>query len=145
MLTVLPYSFDGASLRFTNLFAADDPRSTAMNVRDLIERQQVQPTVLVLVNCRPDRLERNGQMGEIVPDLRADKLWIIAGVTVATYLGTRLLRRLVILRGERLFATAMLLGVFLQLTIGRPVHHRRAGTPPPAGRSFSPRSRVGTG
>jgi hypothetical protein len=45
------------------------------------------------------------------------KRWIIAGVTVATYLGTRLLQRLLILYGKRLFATVLLLGVFLQLTI----------------------------
>jgi poly-gamma-glutamate synthase PgsB/CapB len=81
VLTVVPYRFEGAALRFANLFAANDPRSTVMNVADLIEREQLEPPVFVLVNCRPDRLERNGQMGEIVPDLRADKLFAIGHPT----------------------------------------------------------------
>jgi gamma-polyglutamate synthase len=81
VLTVVPYRFGDVTLRFANVFAANDPRSTVMNVQDLIERQQVQPPVFVLVNCRPDRLERNGQMGEIVPDLLADKLFVIGHPT----------------------------------------------------------------
>lgn len=51
----------------------------------------------------------------IITDPR--RLWIIAAVTVATYFGTRLLQRLVILYGKRLFAAVLLLGVFLQLTV----------------------------
>ncbi|TDV48783.1 poly-gamma-glutamate synthase PgsB [Actinophytocola oryzae] len=81
VLTVVPYRFGSASLRFANLFAANDPRSTVMNVRDLMARRQIGPPVAVLVNCRPDRIERNGQMGEIVPDLNADKLFTIGHPT----------------------------------------------------------------
>ena len=51
----------------------------------------------------------------IITDPR--RLWIIAAVTVATYFGTRLLQKLVILYGKRLFAAVLLLGVFLQLTV----------------------------
>jgi gamma-polyglutamate synthase len=64
-------------LRFANVFAANDPRSTVMNVQQLIERGQIQAPVFTLINCRPDRVERNGQMGEIVPELLTDKLFVI--------------------------------------------------------------------
>jgi hypothetical protein len=37
--------------------------------RDLLHalREEARRPVFVLVNCRPDRIERNGQMGKIVP------------------------------------------------------------------------------
>lgn len=41
------------------------------------------------------------------------KVAVIAGVTVVTYLGVRVLQRLVILYGKRLFAAVMLLSVLL--------------------------------
>jgi hypothetical protein len=30
-----------------------------------------------VINCRPDRVERNGQMGEIIPDLKPDNVFVI--------------------------------------------------------------------
>lgn len=42
---------------------------------------------------------------------------IIGGVAVATYFASRLVQRVVILYGKRLFATVVLIGVFIQLTI----------------------------
>jgi len=81
VLTVESYDFDGKSLRFANVFAANDPRSTVMNVRELIEQGRIRPPVFTLVNCRPDRVERNGQMGEIVSELRTDKLFVIGHPT----------------------------------------------------------------
>ncbi|MGS2618749.1 poly-gamma-glutamate biosynthesis protein PgsC/CapC [Micromonospora sp. LZ34] len=42
---------------------------------------------------------------------------IIAGMTVLTYLLTRLMQRVVILYGKRLFAAIVLLSVLLQLTL----------------------------
>jgi gamma-polyglutamate biosynthesis protein CapC len=67
-------------------------------------------------NLSPGGMITPGWLGlALVTDPR--KLWIIAGVTAATYLGTRLLQRLVILYGKRLFAAVLLLGVFLQLTV----------------------------
>ncbi|MBP2327834.1 poly-gamma-glutamate synthase PgsB/CapB [Kibdelosporangium banguiense] len=77
VLTVESYRFGSKSLHFANVFAANDPRSTVMNVQELIERQQIQSPVFTLINCRPDRVERNGQMGEIVPELLTDKLFVI--------------------------------------------------------------------
>ncbi|HET6706268.1 poly-gamma-glutamate synthase PgsB [Amycolatopsis sp.] len=81
VLTVESYDFDGKSLRFANVFAANDPRSTVMNVQELIEQGRIQPPVFTLVNCRPDRVERNGQMGEIVAELGTDKLFVIGHPT----------------------------------------------------------------
>ncbi|WP_206796036.1 poly-gamma-glutamate synthase PgsB [Amycolatopsis sp. MtRt-6] len=81
VLTVKSYDFDGKSLRFANVFAANDPRSTVMNVRELIEQGRIQEPVFTLVNCRPDRVERNGQMGEIVAELRTGKLFAIGHPT----------------------------------------------------------------
>ena len=67
-------------------------------------------------NLSPGGMITPGWLGlALITDPR--RLWIIAGVTVVTYFGTRLLQRLVILYGKRLFATVLLLGVFLQLTI----------------------------
>ena len=77
VLTVESYRFGSKTLRFANVFAANDPRSTVMNVQQLIEQRQIRGPVFTLVNCRPDRVERNGQMGEIVPELRTGKLFVI--------------------------------------------------------------------
>jgi hypothetical protein len=48
-----------------------------MNVERLRDAGLIQPPLFVLVNCRPDRVERNGQMGEILPKLEADKAFVI--------------------------------------------------------------------
>ena len=75
-------------------------------------------------NLSPGGLVTPGWLGlALITDPR--KLWIIAGVTVATYLGTRLLQHLVILYGKRLFATVLLLGVFLQLSVFLFLSHGR--------------------
>ncbi|TDV48782.1 poly-gamma-glutamate biosynthesis protein PgsC/CapC [Actinophytocola oryzae] len=75
-------------------------------------------------NLSPGGMVTPGWLGlALVTDPR--KLWIIAGVTVATYLGARLLQRLVILYGKRLFAAVLLLGVFLQLTVFLFLSHRQ--------------------
>jgi len=77
VLTVESYRFGDSTLRFANVFAANDPRSTVMNVQQLIERGKIAAPIFTLINCRPDRVERNGQMGEIVPELLTDKLFVI--------------------------------------------------------------------
>jgi poly-gamma-glutamate synthase PgsB/CapB len=84
VLRVDSYQFGDKSLRFANVFAANDPRSTVMNVQQLIEHHQIRPPVFTLINCRPDRMERNGQMGEIVPELLTDKLFVIGHPTKST-------------------------------------------------------------
>ncbi|MFC8078088.1 poly-gamma-glutamate synthase PgsB [Streptomyces sp. NPDC057307] len=68
---------DGDRLRFANVFAANDPESTLMNINQLLDLGAISRPLNVVINCRPDRVERNGQMGEIVPDLQPDKVFVI--------------------------------------------------------------------
>ncbi|WP_327254753.1 poly-gamma-glutamate synthase PgsB [Streptomyces sp. NBC_01244] len=64
-------------LRFANVFAANDPESTLMNINQLLDLGAINRPLNVVINCRPDRVERNGQMGQIVPDLQPDKVFVI--------------------------------------------------------------------
>ncbi|CAM5652838.1 Poly-gamma-glutamate synthase PgsB OS=Streptomyces alboniger OX=132473 GN=pgsB PE=4 SV=1 [Streptomyces alboniger] len=68
---------DGKKLRFANVFAANDPESTLMNINQLLDLGAINRPLNVVINCRPDRVERNGQMGEIIPDLKPDKVFVI--------------------------------------------------------------------
>ncbi|MGW4053428.1 poly-gamma-glutamate synthase PgsB [Streptomyces sp. NPDC004779] len=68
---------EGKRLAFANVFAANDPESTLMNVNQLLDLGAVTRPLNVVVNCRPDRVERNGQMGEIVPDLKPEHVFVI--------------------------------------------------------------------
>ena len=77
VLTVDTYRVEGKVLHLANVFAANDPNSTLMNVQQLRERGELTGDLMVLVNCRPDRVERNGQMGALVPELGAQKLFVI--------------------------------------------------------------------
>jgi poly-gamma-glutamate synthase PgsB/CapB len=72
---------DGKRLRFANIFAANDPESTLMNVQQLLDLGAVHRPLNVVVNCRPDRVERNGQMGSIMPDLDPDTVFLIGHPT----------------------------------------------------------------
>ncbi|GAA5105922.1 poly-gamma-glutamate biosynthesis protein PgsC/CapC [Haloechinothrix salitolerans] len=66
-------------------------------------------------NLSPGGMITPGWLGlTMVEDLR--KIAIIVLVTALTYAGTRVLQRLVILYGKRLFAAVVLLGVVLQTT-----------------------------
>ncbi|MFF4879770.1 poly-gamma-glutamate synthase PgsB [Micromonospora sp. NPDC000668] len=69
--------------RFTavNLFAANDPASTLMNVNLLRQRWLIGDRVAAVINCRPDRLERNGQMGTIIPRLNPHRIFLIGSPT----------------------------------------------------------------
>ncbi|MFD3870348.1 poly-gamma-glutamate synthase PgsB [Streptomyces sp. NPDC058623] len=64
-------------LRFANVFAANDPESTLMNINQLLDLGAISRPLNVVINCRPDRVERNGQMGQIIPDLMPDKVFVI--------------------------------------------------------------------
>jgi gamma-polyglutamate synthase len=64
-------------LAFANVFAANDPESTLMNVNQLLDLGAISRPLNVVINCRPDRVERNGQMGEIIPDLQPDNVFVI--------------------------------------------------------------------
>ncbi|MFJ3633018.1 poly-gamma-glutamate synthase PgsB [Streptomyces sp. NPDC090112] len=67
----------GKRVRFANVFAANDPESTLMNINQLLGLGAISRPLNVVINCRPDRIERNGQMGQIVPDLEPDKVFVI--------------------------------------------------------------------
>jgi gamma-polyglutamate synthase len=71
----------GGRLRFANVFAANDPESTLMNVNQLLDLGAIDRPLNVVINCRPDRVERNGQMGQIVPDLAPDTVFLIGHPT----------------------------------------------------------------
>ncbi|MFF0302729.1 poly-gamma-glutamate synthase PgsB [Streptomyces sp. NPDC004562] len=68
---------DGKRLSFANVFAANDPESTLMNINQLLDLGAIRRPLNVVINCRPDRVERNGQMGEIIPDLQPDNVFVI--------------------------------------------------------------------
>ena len=77
VLTVETYHLKGKTLRMANIFAANDPNSTVMNFQRLLDAEAIRPPIFTLINCRPDRVERNRQMGEIVPNLLTEKLFVI--------------------------------------------------------------------
>ena len=52
-----------------------------MNFQQLLDQGRIRPPFLTLVNCRPDRIERNAQMGEIVPELLTETLVLIGHPT----------------------------------------------------------------
>lgn len=68
---------EGKRLRFANVFAANDPESTLMNINQLLDLGAIHRPLNVVINCRPDRVERNGQMGEIIPGLDPEHVFVI--------------------------------------------------------------------
>ncbi|MFE5209590.1 poly-gamma-glutamate synthase PgsB [Streptomyces sp. NPDC056600] len=68
---------EGKRLAFGNVFAANDPESTLMNINQLLDLGAIHRPLNVVINCRPDRVERNGQMGEIIPDLAPENVFVI--------------------------------------------------------------------
>ncbi|GHF25038.1 PGA synthase CapB [Streptomyces mashuensis] len=76
---------EGMPFRFANVFAANDPESTLMNVEQLLGLGAIERPLNVLINCRPDRVERNGQMGELIPRLAPDAVFLIGHPTRSAY------------------------------------------------------------
>nr|WSY50944.1 poly-gamma-glutamate synthase PgsB [Streptomyces sp. NBC_00886] len=68
---------DDKKVRFANVFAANDPESTLMNINQLLDLGAIHRPLNVVINCRPDRVERNGQMGEIIPELDPEQVFVI--------------------------------------------------------------------
>ncbi|MFJ8313457.1 MULTISPECIES: poly-gamma-glutamate synthase PgsB [unclassified Streptomyces] len=81
VLTVREIPAEHGTVRLANIFAANDPESTVMNFRQLVAGGTLKPPYVTLINCRPDRIERNGQMGRIVPELETDTLVLIGHPT----------------------------------------------------------------
>lgn len=81
VLKVKRYQVDGKLLRVANVFAANDPQSTLMNVRRLLTSKAIARPLHLVINCRPDRMERNGQMGALVADIKPDRIVLIGDPT----------------------------------------------------------------
>ena len=81
VLRVERYHLQGKTARLANIFAANDPNSTVMNFQRLLSAGAIRPPIFTIINCRPDRVERNRQMGEIVPELLTEKLFVIGHPT----------------------------------------------------------------
>jgi poly-gamma-glutamate synthase PgsB/CapB len=81
VLEVKRYAVAGKLLRVANAFAANDPRSTLMNVERLLASGAIRRPLHLVVNCRPDRLERNAQMGALVPDVDPERIVLIGTPT----------------------------------------------------------------
>jgi poly-gamma-glutamate synthase PgsB/CapB len=81
VLQVLQYRAGGRHLRFANVFAANDPESTLMNIDQLRRQGAITDPLHVIINCRPDRVERNGQMGALIPRIAPERVVLIGEPT----------------------------------------------------------------
>ena len=81
VLAVKRYLTGGKLLSVANVFAANDPESTLMNVETLLRHGGVGRPLHLIVNCRPDRIERNGQMGALVADINPERIVLIGTPT----------------------------------------------------------------
>ncbi|SDE00236.1 poly-gamma-glutamate synthase PgsB [Actinokineospora iranica] len=81
VLAVKTYRPDGALLRVANVFAANDPESTLMNIEQLLSHGAIARPLHVVINCRPDRVERNAQMGALVAELDPARVVLIGEPT----------------------------------------------------------------
>ncbi|GAB3660791.1 poly-gamma-glutamate synthase PgsB [Glycomyces tarimensis] len=71
----------GKTIRFANVFAANDPESTMANVQLLLRTGAVKRPLYLVINCRADRLERNHQMGCLVGRLAPERALLIGEAT----------------------------------------------------------------
>jgi poly-gamma-glutamate synthase PgsB/CapB len=94
-VAVHTYQAEQRRISFANIFAANDPASSLMNIDLLTERGLISDPVNIVINCRPDRIERNGQMGELTRRLHPERILLIgeqtrsAKVAVPTELADR--------------------------------------------------------
>src|SRR5215468_10706681 len=75
----------------------------------------------LLTNLSPGGMITPGWIGVILVETPMQGL-IILGATIVTFVATKLLQKVVILYGKRLFAAVVLTGVLLQLTIFVLIH-----------------------
>jgi poly-gamma-glutamate synthase PgsB/CapB len=81
VLSVRHHRAGDARLRFANVFAANDPESTLMNINRLLDQGAIARPLHLVINCRPDRVERNGQMGALVARVEPDRVLLIGEPT----------------------------------------------------------------
>lgn len=80
-LSVDRFRVNGKQLRFANLLAVNDPESTLMNVEELISEKLITRPLHVVIGCRPDRIERNRQIGTLIPRLDPERVVLIGEPT----------------------------------------------------------------
>jgi poly-gamma-glutamate synthase PgsB/CapB len=80
-VTVERYATPRGVIAFANVFAANDPESTLMNIGLLRDRGLISSPLTMVINCRPDRIERNGQMGELTGRVLPDRIVLIGEQT----------------------------------------------------------------
>jgi len=80
-VTVETYLSDRGRIAFGNVFAANDPESTLMNITLLRDRGMISAPLTMVINCRPDRIERNGQMGELTGLVNPQRIVLIGEQT----------------------------------------------------------------
>lgn len=80
-VAVSTHDLGGRTVSFANIFAANDPESTLKNVRLLEDRGLIGRPLNLVINCRADRIERNGQMGEMTSQLVPDRVVVIGEQT----------------------------------------------------------------
>ncbi len=110
VLTVDRCEHAGRSFLAANLFAANDPESTLMNLELLKNSGQLPGSLSMVINCRPDRIERNGQMGDLVARVGPERVYLI-GTPTRSALRTipdELRHRVVDLGGEHRTGTQIL-------------------------------------
>jgi poly-gamma-glutamate synthase PgsB/CapB len=80
-LRVEEYRVAGKHLWFANLFAANDPESTLMNIEELLAERLISQPLHMVIGCRPDRIERNGQIGSLVGKIDPERVVLIGEPT----------------------------------------------------------------
>ncbi|MGY0231474.1 poly-gamma-glutamate synthase PgsB [Longispora urticae] len=81
VLTVDRFRLAGGTLAVANVFAANDPASTLQNIHRLHDQELIGRPLQMVINCRPDRVERNAQMGTLVGQVAPDRVILIGEPT----------------------------------------------------------------
>ncbi|CCH30223.1 poly-gamma-glutamate synthase PgsB [Actinosynnema sp. NPDC047251] len=81
VLSVQTRAVGDKRIKLANVFAANDPESTLMNIERLLEQGAIARPLHVVVNCRPDRVERNRQMGALIARIDPDRVVLIGEPT----------------------------------------------------------------
>lgn len=114
-----------AGVRFNavNLFAANDPQSTLQNLDLLRDRGLIPAGVSMVINCRPDRAERNAQMGEIAEKMDPDWIFLIGSPvkSAADQVAPHLRDRIIALEGDQFTGEDLLEGIAAVMP-GHPDH-----------------------
>lgn len=123
VLRVDACEYAGVRFNAVNLFAANDPQSTVQNLELLRDRALIPAGVSIVINCRPDRVERNGQMGEIAEKMGAENIFLMGSPvkSAADQVAPHLRDRIIALEGEQFSGEDLLQAITAQIS-GHPEH-----------------------